>query len=132
LTGLQFTVGAEHAPILDRALELLFKQMADCGIRPSADALELRQWAQVVLRGLALPPAGLPADDGPVPQLLTIPDAAGELRCGVTKVKKLIATGQLPTVDFDGVRRIRRADLDAYVAGLAPRSFRQHVSLKEA
>lgn len=129
--SLAFIVRPELAPELDRALELLFKQMADGGIRASAGALELRQWAQVVIRGLALASVAVSADDGPVAQLLTIPDAAGELRCGVTKVKKLIATGALPTVDFHGVRRIRRQDLDEFVAGLPPGTFRSRMTLKE-
>lgn len=128
--SLAFVVRPELAPVLDRALGLLFKQMADCGIRPSVDALELRQWAQVVMHGLSLASVAVPVDDPPMPALLTLPEVARELGCGVTKVKKLVATGALPAVDFDGVRRVRRQDLDSFVAGLGPRSFRTEVQAK--
>ena len=84
--------------------------------------------AQVVARGLS----GEELDDPPhsdvvEPLLLTLPQAAELLGCSVSKVKSMIAKGQLPTVDFDGVRRIRRTDVENLVAG---GSFRDHVEAK--
>lgn len=130
--SLAFIVEPDLAPVIDRALELLFKRMCANGTRPPLAAVELQRWAQVVTRGLALATGGLPSDDAPVALLLTIPDVAAELGCGVTKVKKLITAGHLPTVDFDGVRRVRRQDLDAYIAGLPPGTFRDRIITKEA
>lgn len=62
---------------------------------------------------------------------VTYADAAGLLRCSKRTVERLVHDGVIPTVDVAGTRRIRRADLDAYVAGLPPGpSFRDSIRTK--
>lgn len=130
MTGLQFTIGAEHAPIVDAAFTPILRRYREAGMRAPADIEALTQWARVVKTALSLEiPASL-LDDPPVAALLSLPAVARELSCSVSKVKKLVADGVLATVDFDGRRRIRRADLDVYVASLGPRSFRTEVQAK--
>jgi excisionase family DNA binding protein len=53
--------------------------------------------------------------------LLTTEDVADELQQGLTTVKRLIRDGELIAVKIGRTTRIRRADLDAYVAGLGGR-----------
>jgi excisionase family DNA binding protein len=136
VTGLQFTVDAALAPHLDAALTTHLRRLREAGIRAPVDIIELAEWARLVTSGLSSPPPVLLVDDAPMAQLLSFPAAAAELGCGVSKVKKLVAAGALPTVDFDGVRRIRRADLDAFMAGLPPSpppsSFRDRIVTKDA
>lgn len=132
MTGLAFTLNAALAPHLDAALAAHLRRLREAGIRAPVDLVDLAEWARLVTRGLSAPLECLAADDAPMAQLLSFPAAAAELGCSASKVKKLVAAGAIPTVDFDGVRRIRRSDLDAFVAGLGPSSFRQHVTLKEA
>lgn len=51
------------------------------------------------------------------PQLLRFPAAAAQLDCSTSTVKRLVAAGDLPAVTVaGGERRIRQADLDAFVA----------------
>jgi excisionase family DNA binding protein len=50
--------------------------------------------------------------------LLTVPEVAAEIRLGITTTNRLIREGRLKSVKIDGSRRIRRADLDKYVAAL--------------
>lgn len=71
-------------------------------------------------------------DDASMTSLLTKREAAHDLRCSVRTVERLIKDGALPAVSVAGGTRIRRADLDVYVAGLAPRSFRDEVETKES
>lgn len=52
------------------------------------------------------------------PLLLDYADAADALRVSKATVKRLVAAGSLPTVKVNGATRIRRVDLDAYVARL--------------
>lgn len=54
------------------------------------------------------------------PLMLTVEDLAGELRCSVSSAKKLLKDGTIPSVKVEGLRRVRRADAEAYVAGLQP------------
>ncbi len=60
------------------------------------------------------------------PMLLTFAAAARELGVSVSTVQRLVRRGALATVPLDTgqgavpPRRIRRSDLAAYVAGLAP------------
>jgi excisionase family DNA binding protein len=52
--------------------------------------------------------------------LLSVPEVAAELGCGRDTVYTLMTTGALPSVTLCGrLRRVRRADLLAYVASLA-------------
>lgn len=132
MSGLQFAIGAEHAPIIEAAATLLLRHYKSAGIRAPAVLQEMAEWASVVLRGLSVAPLDVPVHDGPVAVLLSIPAAAAELGCSPSKVKRLIASGRLATVDFDGVRRIHRTDLDAYTDALRQRSPRERMTLKEA
>lgn len=117
---LAFVVPAELAPTIDAALTPLLRRMRQEGIQAQAGALELAAWAQVVVRGLSLPSGPAGVEDAPMTTtlLLSLPDVAAELACSVSKVKKLVDSGALPTVDFDGVRRVTREDLDGYVQSL--------------
>ena len=60
-------------------------------------------------------------------------EAAAILRLSVRQVERLIASGKLVAVKVGGRTRIRRADLDAFVAGLPPSrgSFRDSVTEKD-
>lgn len=53
--------------------------------------------------------------------LLTKRQAAAELACSVRGLERLVAGGAVRTVQVGGAVRIRRADLEAYVAGLHPK-----------
>jgi excisionase family DNA binding protein len=48
----------------------------------------------------------------------TRPEAALRLKCGLTKLDKLIRSGQLPARKIGGTRVIRESDLREYVASL--------------
>lgn len=50
--------------------------------------------------------------------LLTVPEVASLLRLSRAKVYELIARGDLVSVKIDGARRVRRVDLERYVATL--------------
>jgi excisionase family DNA binding protein len=51
--------------------------------------------------------------------LLSVAEVAAELGCGRDLVYALLASGRLPSVLIgERLRRIRRDDLEAYVAGL--------------
>lgn len=50
--------------------------------------------------------------------MLTVGETATVLRVGETTVRALIKSGELESVLVTGCRRIRRADLEAYVASL--------------
>lgn len=54
--------------------------------------------------------------------LLKVPEAAAQLGVSRAKLYELIAAGTLPSVRFDGCRRIRSEDLREFVAHLNPSS----------
>jgi excisionase family DNA binding protein len=57
--------------------------------------------------------------DGQVARLLyRVSEAAAALSLSRAKVYELISSGALRSVRIDGARRIRAADLEAYVASL--------------
>jgi excisionase family DNA binding protein len=62
------------------------------------------------------PPAARQAPEGTL--LLTDREVATELRMGLTKTRRLIREGRIPSIRIDGHRRVRREDLTAYVDGL--------------
>lgn len=64
----------------------------------------------------------------------TYADAARRLGVSKRTVERLVAAGSLPSVDVGGVRRIRVADLEGYVASLTSRvgPFRDDITTKEA
>lgn len=51
--------------------------------------------------------------------LINIADGARQLDIGITKLYELINNGDIPTVKIGTSRKIRQADLDAYIASLA-------------
>jgi excisionase family DNA binding protein len=62
-------------------------------------------------------PPSLVAEEPPA-MLLTVEEAARELRVGRARVFGLIKNGELRSVKIGGSRRIRRTDLAGYVASL--------------
>jgi excisionase family DNA binding protein len=57
--------------------------------------------------------------EAPTP-MLTVVEAAKALRFSESYTKQLISKGVLPSVRIGRARRVRRGDLDAYVAHLTP------------
>lgn len=132
MTALVLQVDADLAPHVARALSTHLAWCRTNGVTVPDGLAEVLKWSQVVARGLSSPPALDVTDDVVVePLILTIPQVAELLGCGQTKVKTLVDAGQLPVVDFGGVRRVRRADVDAFIEKLAAgTSFREHVEVK--
>lgn len=62
--------------------------------------------------------------------LLSRRQVAGALGCSSRTVDRLIAAGTLAAVKVEGSTKVRRGDLDAYIAGLSPGSFRERVNQK--
>ncbi len=56
----------------------------------------------------------------PATMLLTVEETASELRIARRRVFELIRDGRLPSVKIGRSRRVRSADLAAYVAKLEP------------
>lgn len=54
------------------------------------------------------------------PMLLTVDDLATEMRCSKWKAKQLLAAGEVPSIKVGGLRRVRRGDLEAFLAGIPP------------
>lgn len=62
------------------------------------------------------PPAVRQAPEGTL--LLTDREVATELRMGLTKTRRLIREGEIPSIKIGGHRRVKREALTAYVEGL--------------
>ncbi|MEU9159044.1 helix-turn-helix domain-containing protein [Streptomyces sp. NPDC048424] len=62
------------------------------------------------------------AAQSPSPVLCTVKDAVALLRLGRSTVYELMASGELPFIKLGRARRIKRADIDAFVAQLPPQS----------
>jgi excisionase family DNA binding protein len=95
-------------PWLEEALESALRN--DWPSEPPDDATVIQ------LRGLPTADAvrsGGEPDDRTL--LLTVDEAARMLRCGRTTVYQLIRTGELTTVKIGALRRVRLADVEAYV-----------------
>jgi excisionase family DNA binding protein len=78
-------------------------------------------------------PRAVNGDDGPMPEsaLVTKRQAAAYLSCSLRTVERLFGRGELRAVNVARGDRLRRADLDAYVAALAgSRPFRETVAAK--
>lgn len=52
--------------------------------------------------------------------LLTTKELATVLRCSLRTAKDLVGTGTIPSVKIAGLRRVRRSELEAYIADLTP------------
>lgn len=127
-------VPVELTAHLTTALEFHLRRCREQGVPVPPGLLDLRDWAQVVARGLS-DSDPLPASHGAGVDklLLTLPEAAAALGFGLTKVKALAAKGDLPTVTVGKVRRVRAVDLEEYVARLAgAQSFRDRVEAKSS
>ena len=61
-------------------------------------------------------------DAVPHERLLTPEDVAGILQIGPTRVYQLLGSGALLSVRIGSSRRIRRADVDTFIANLAAQS----------
>ncbi|WP_448611840.1 helix-turn-helix domain-containing protein [Geodermatophilus sp. URMC 60] len=85
------------------------------------------RWVNQGQPGSPIDPAPNVADAAPVaPRMLTVEQTAAVLAVSISTVKRLIARGELPAVTVGvGNSRVRTADVDRYVAGLAPRSTRE-------
>ena len=132
MTALQLVISPELSPHIAKALGVHVRWCDVNGIPVPDGLVEVQKWAQVVARGLSSPLPLLEGDDAHVePLILTLPQAAEVLGCSVSKVKTLIAAGQLPVIDFGGVRRVRRSDIEAFVERLAGgTSFRDSIESK--
>ena len=74
----------------------------------------------------------IPHDGRMGPLLLDVADVADELQVSPATVKRLVRDGALPAVKVARATRIRRADLEAFVAGLEPRGDKAQRSYEEA
>lgn len=98
------------------------------GTRHRVDTLdEIRRLAAVLVQItehvavlLATPPPA-PRDQAPagLDLVITVEEAARELRCGRTTIYALIRDGDLPSVRIGTLRRIRTNDLRTYIDRLA-------------
>lgn len=109
------------------------------GVHPPDDLLRLGAFFAdcATVRPDATPSAVTldPEHGGPMTTAtLTKREAAAELRCSVRTLERLLADSEvsLAAVSIAGSVRIRRADLDAYVAALSPRPFRDQMQEKSA
>lgn len=110
------------------------------GIAPPSDLLVLAEFFRdcAQMRQGATPlddPADLGNCGGMSKHLmLTKREAAAELRVSVRQLERILANpaAHLCSVRVEGGVRIRRTDLDAYVAGLSSRSFRDQIEEKTA
>jgi excisionase family DNA binding protein len=67
---------------------------------------------------------------GPVVLLVDVSEAAEMLGVSSRQVERLVASGALPSVKVGASRRIRRSDLEAFVASLPPSPFGSRVQAK--
>lgn len=90
--------------------------------RRRRDYVEAREWLIRVCEGqdgsISVGASGGGEDGRMVPLLLDYEDVADALQVSVPTVKRLVSAGQLPAVRVASARRVRRADLEAYVHGL--------------
>ena len=88
---------------------------------PALAVLVARWCADAARDGEERQPLAMPeitADVGVMDQLLlTDKESAALLRLSARTVRALIADGKLPAVKIGGATRIRRSDLDAFIAG---------------
>lgn len=61
-----------------------------------------------------------PLHDGRMSLLMRYEDVADALDLSVPTVRRLVKAGRLPAVEVGGARRVRRCDLEDFIAGLGP------------
>jgi excisionase family DNA binding protein len=73
--------------------------------------------ASVVRQAVADALAAVPPSTGSVDTaaMVSVPEAANRLGLGVTKTKKLIASGDIPSVMLEGRRLVPVAGIESYV-----------------
>lgn len=64
--------------------------------------------------------------------MLTYAQAAQWLKVSTRTLKRMVTAGEIPTVTVGGSVRIRRADLEHYIASLGPRPLRDRIESKSA
>lgn len=69
-------------------------------------------------------------DEVNAPLLLSLRQAGQLLGCSLSSVKRLIEAGELEAVKVNGIRKVRRTDVDEYIASLPPVSFRDRIEQK--
>jgi excisionase family DNA binding protein len=72
--------------------------------------------AWLAVRDRQGPPQVVSDVDGAQPLTMTIQAAAGRLRVGKRTAERLVARGELPTVEIGGAVRVRVRDLEAFEA----------------
>ena len=106
------------------------------GLPVPAIAILVARWcADAARSGEDRQPLGIAdigVDVGVMDQLLlTDKDAATLLRVSARTVRAMIADGRLPAIKVGGATRIRRSDLDVFIAGQpATARFREHIDVK--
>lgn len=122
------------------ALSRYSREIRREGIAPPSDLLALAEFftdcARVRQDATTLASTADPGDGGAMTKhlMLTKREAAAELRVSVRSLERILARPDsgLRAVQVEGGVRIRRADLDAYVAGLSGSSFRDQIEEKTA
>jgi hypothetical protein len=122
------------------ALSRYFKEVRREGVTPPPELLTLAEFFTDCARVRQDPTSlarSVEVEDGVAMSkhlMLTKREAAAELRISVRSLERILARldSGLRAVQVEGGVRIRRADLDAYVAGLSGRSFRDQVEEKTA
>jgi excisionase family DNA binding protein len=120
----------ELAANIARGIVLRRQELASLGLTVPGLAAAEAIVAKQIRTGQETPPFCDPAtlvDARPMRMTLTLDEAADELRVSPATVRRLVKTGQLATVKIERSTRVRRQDLEAYLAGLGPGSFRARV-----
>ena len=60
--------------------------------------------------------------------LLTVPQAAAEIGVSQAKLWQWITAGRIGSVKVDGMRRLRQADINAFIASLTDDGQRREAS----
>ena len=104
---------------IDRWLEMA--QQSNIGDRPGAGVTSTDPYERlgvalqaVVEQAVATALAAVPASGSTTPVMLSIPQAAKQLGVGTTKLKQLIASGQLKSVTLGRRRLVPSVALEAF------------------
>jgi len=117
------------------ALSSHFHWARDNGYRPPPELLDLAdrclKGARGGQAGTAVDAIADRADAAPVTALLlSYRQAAAVLGVSVRTITRLVAAGELPSVHVGGIVRIRREDVESYVASLASRHLADRIEHK--
>jgi excisionase family DNA binding protein len=132
-------VDAAAAGHLAAALARYFTWARDNGLRPPTEFVGFADRCLAEAKRLRLGQDGAHVDvlaglmesaAMPEPLLVDQKEVARLLNTSISTVKRMVAAGQLPGVKLGRATRVRRADVDAYVEGLAPGPFRRRIATK--